>query len=580
MKMFKNHLLFTPIVLLLSMTFFSCTKVVQKEENASLNEKTADNSKYFYYYKNKKRDLVLNTGYVHIVSKKTLTATYKDLGVVTSDTKSETVKKGLNQRNAPQIKEHYYGKLKLSKKVLQEEYLKTLDLIQGDPNIEFVSPFFDDPQGALMTVSQFFYVKLQTENDLQTLYNVADAYGASVVRRHESMPLWYMLSCTSASQSSLSLANAFYQTGLFTCAEPDFMFENILTCPADPRFPTQWGANNTGQRGGTAGIDIKACQAWDMTRTGAVIDVAVVDDSVDKTHEDLVSDLYGPMLSHDAKIIGGNVRFGDHGTNVAGVVGARENNKGITGVAPYCRLMPVSVPLGSGISPAIGFVLSEGIDWAWRNGAEVITCSWVFAPSTYIDDAVSNALYFGRDNKGCVVIFSVGNEGGTIQYPANSNPDILAVGAANPCGQRVTKGDCINDIWGSNFGSQLDVVAPGIRITTTGHPVAGSEPGYDPAVPYTQLFYGTSAAAPAVAGIAALILSKNPTLTGLEVRNIIESTAQKTGGYAYAAAPGRNNGTWQQEMGYGFVNAAAAVAATQRVDVMGMLYYGQIINGN
>ena len=78
---------------------------------------------------------------------------------------------------------------------------------------------------------------------------------------------------------------------------------------------------------------------------------------------------------------------------------------------------------------------------------------------------------------------------------------------------------------------------------------------------YTAWFNGTSAAAPHVAGVAALILSINPTLTGQQVRNIIESTAQKIGGYNYQITAGRPNGTWHQEMGYGLVNAHAAAQA-------------------
>ena len=76
---------------------------------------------------------------------------------------------------------------------------------------------------------------------------------------------------------------------------------------------------------------------------------------------------------------------------------------------------------------------------------------------------------------------------------------------------------------------------------------------------YTVWFNGTSAACPHVAGVAALILSVRPNLTGQQVRNIIEQTAQKVGGYSYATTSGRPNGTWHQETGYGLVDAYAAV---------------------
>ena len=68
-------------------------------------------------------------------------------------------------------------------------------------------------------------------------------------------------------------------------------------------------------------------------------------------------------------------------------------------------------------------------------------------------------------------------------------------------------------------------------------------------------------AAPHVAGLAALILSINPELTGKEVVNIIEKTAQKVGGYSYTTTSNRPNGTWNNEMGYGLCNAFAALSA-------------------
>lgn len=564
--MFKNRLLAFTIVS--GTAFFSCTKFSQKDQNAP-DEHTADNSKYFYYYQNKKVPLTLNTEYIYVVSKKTISGSYKNLGSIVGDMKTEPAEITLKQTNATskttgnqQAAKRFTGKLKLSKKASPEEYATSLNQMAEDPDIQFVEPVFDYPQGPQgngnMAVSEYFYVRLQSENDLQTLYNVAASYGASIVSQHPNLPLWYVLSCTNGSQSSITMANEFYQTGLFLTAEPDFMVENAFDgCPADTRFPSQWGSNNTGQRGGVAGIDIRACQALDLTSSGVVIDVAVVDDYVNTSHPDLISPLYGPMQGIDLGNIAGNVTS-DHGTKVAGIVGARENGDGITGVAPNCRMRTLGVALGAGMTPQTTKILSTAINLAWIDGASVINCSWHWQPEAIIDEAILNALNRGRRGKGCVVVFSAGNDGGRVWYPANQFSGILAVGAINPCGQRVSVNDCVGDSWSSNYGSEVDVVAPGTLITTTGRPTSGLE--QDPN--YTDMFGGTSAAAPVVAGIAALVLSQNPSLTGLEVRNIIESTAQKIGGYPYAYQPGRNNGTWHQEMGYGLVNAAAAVLAT------------------
>jgi subtilisin family serine protease len=84
---------------------------------------------------------------------------------------------------------------------------------------------------------------------------------------------------------------------------------------------------------------------------------------------------------------------------------------------------------------------------------------------------------------------------------------------------------------------------------------------------YTVWFNGTSAATPHVAGVVALVLSVNPNLTEQQVRNIIESTAQKVGGYSYQTDSNHPSGTWNNEMGYGLVDAYAAVQAACAIPV-------------
>jgi len=156
-----------------------------------------------------------------------------------------------------------------------------------------------------------------------------------------------------------------------------------------------------------------------------------------------------------------------------------------------------------------------------------------------------------------VVVFSAGNNAAnTVSYPA-SLPNVIAVGAIDRCGVRAGRVDVIPnscDPWmylaGSAYGTALSVVAPGSNVRAlTLH--RG----------FRDNFSGTSAAAPHVSGVAALILSVNPDLYWWQVRDIIESTAQRIRPdlYTYSIIPGRNNGTWNKEMGHGLVNAYAAV---------------------
>ena len=186
---------------------------------------------------------------------------------------------------------------------------------------------------------------------------------------------------------------------------------------------------------------------------------------------------------------------------------------------------------------------ADGINWAWQNGADIISNSWGSGvPYQIIDDAINNALQNGRNGKGTIIVFATGNNNGSVNYPANSNANILSVGAITSTGTRSSF---------SNYGSQLDVVAPGSNILST-----TLNNG-------TTSFDGTSMATPHVAGVCALVLAVNPCLTVQQVRDIIEQTSQKVGGYSYTSTAGRPNGTWNSQMGYGLVDAYAAVQMAQ-----------------
>ncbi|HEY1020594.1 MAG TPA: S8 family serine peptidase [Sediminibacterium sp.] len=582
MKMFKHHLLFIPIVLLLCTTISSCTKFAEKVDITSLDERSVDNPKYFYYYKGKKRVLTPNTELINIVSKKIIVSeNFAKFGTVKTNEEKVEVSKAKTQSTIPSSssqKQHYYGQLKLAKKASEQEYFAIVNQLKKVDRYTDVYPTFIDPDGIPVGISSLFNVELQSPGDYELLTQVANTYGAIIVRQNEFMPLWYTLSST---ESALDMAALFYQTGYFSETEPDISMIYPLSCPTDEFFANQWGANNTAQMGGSAGVDIKLCGALDQTRsTGAVINVAVIDQGVDFSHEDLDMSLYPPIQNHDIVTGGDNMIRGPHGTAVAGIIAARENGKGITGVAPWCRLMSVSVPFVGWATPEISMLAADAINWAVAHGADVINNSWGAIKIPSLDKAIARALAFGRNGKGCVLVFGAGNGGyrTDVEYPANDNPGVLAVGAVTQCGTRKDGAIGCTDngegYWFSSYGPQLDVMAPGTLVPTTD--ISG-EPGYTPDK-YIQNFWGTSAACPHVSGIAALILSKNPTLYGYEVCNIIESTAQKLGPYVYSNKAGRPNGTWHEQMGYGVVNASAAVAATQRVDVLGILYYGNISN--
>jgi subtilisin family serine protease len=127
-----------------------------------------------------------------------------------------------------------------------------------------------------------------------------------------------------------------------------------------------------------------------------------------------------------------------------------------------------------------------------------------------------------------------------MDYPANSQDDILTVGSINSNGVRSSS---------SGYGIKLDVVAPGNAILST---LPNNSTGS---------LSGTSMAAPHVAGIAALILSIRPDFTSAEVRQAIESTCTKLSAYSYSNNSSHPNGTWNNQVGHGLVNAYAALQA-------------------
>ncbi|TPE17930.1 S8 family serine peptidase [Tannerella forsythia] len=192
--------------------------------------------------------------------------------------------------------------------------------------------------------------------------------------------------------------------------------------------------------------------------------VAVVDQGIELNHPDLVANIHPLNFDTETGSSPSIVR-GNHGVACAGIIGASGNNAiGIRGVAPNARLMSISNSLEA--APMSRIKRGEGINWAVQNGADIISNSWGSSVQyQIIDDAITNALVNGRNGRGCIVLFASGNDNRAVNYPANSNPNILIVGAISPCGQRKSPTSCDGEGWGSNYGSQLDVADSNNRQT-------------------------------------------------------------------------------------------------------------------
>lgn len=306
--------------------------------------------------------------------------------------------------------------------------------------------------------------------------------------------------------------------------------------PNDTLFAQQWDMTRIQAGGaGTTG--------WDITTGVATVVVCVLDEGCDLTHPDLRFSTPGINLG---TMMPDGSPTGNHGTACAGIVAATFNNGlGVAGVAGNSRIMPVAFQNWTDTEVA------AGITWATTNGARIISMSfgWNAWSHAVIDPAIQNAF-----NNDVVMCVATHNFNGPITYPA-TNPLVIAVGASDEIDNRKTPVSPDGETWGSDFGPEISVVAPGVHIPTTDRQgAAGYNTSAGTAGNFILTFNGTSSATPHVAGFAALIRSAYPTLSNVQVRAIIERTAQKVGVVAYADVAGHPNGTWNQEMGYGRIN--------------------------
>ncbi|MEG4088725.1 S8 family serine peptidase [Microcoleus sp. Pol12B4] len=279
------------------------------------------------------------------------------------------------------------------------------------------------------------------------------------------------------------------------------------------------------------GVDaINAPEIWEQNITGNGIVVAVIDTGVDYNHPDLdnniwqnadeiaengidddrngfIDDIRGwDFLYNDNYPI--DLNFEGHGTHIAGVIAAERNDFGITGIAYNAKIMPIRV-LDAYLYGELDHV-AAGIRYAADNGANVINLSLgnEFYPSKLVNDAIEYA-----NNKGSVVVIAAGNSGfSQPDYPArNADRWGIAVGSIDINGRMA---DTSNRA-GSTALNYL--VAPGVDIYST--------------TPYStyDTLTGTSMATPHVAGVAALVLNANPTLTPAQVEYILTTTANPNG---------------------------------------------------
>ena len=258
--------------------------------------------------------------------------------------------------------------------------------------------------------------------------------------------------------------------------------------PPDPLWGNQWE-----QRA------VRAPRAWDMERGDRRTVVAVVDTGVQLSHPDLALRL---VNGHD--FVNKDVRPADdngHGTAVAGVIAATANSIGVTGMCNRCRIMPIKALAANGTG--LWTVAAKGIVWATDHGADIINMS--FGGPTGLG-ALQDAIRYARA-RGVVVVGSAGNYGTTAPFYPAAYPEVISVAASTAYDLRYD--------WSNASSSWVEVSAPGCTWSSRWHSQFGG-------------FCGTSAAAPMVSGIAALVRSARPGFGRSQVESILKAATVET----------------------------------------------------
>ena len=429
----------------------------------------------------------------------------------------------------------------------KKEILKELAL--SEENWEIQPGLKSSAGSAPFYPTQKVLFRLNDEKTLSNIDNILDKY--ELVNLYEIRPNVFTIEVVSAAQA-MTLANEIYESGHAKFSQPNFTVD--ITVNNDPFFDQQFQMHNTGQRiagrAGTTDIDSDALEAWNITTGSSSIRVAVFDQGLE-AHPDLTTSNGTSTIirGFSPDVPGGNgapTEDADgHGMSCAGIINAAHNNIGVRGMAPGVRLLGINIFAAETIES-----LARTYTWAMDNGADVLSNSWGFTDSDCstdhpaLNDAIENAFRNGRNGRGCLIVFSSGNTSanGCVTYPARLNT-VTAVGAITSRGNRS---------FYSQFGPELDLVAPSSDQLGFGNVHTIDRVGNFGATgtDYISFFGGTSAAAPVVAGAAALVYSVNPNLTVAQMRNILHSTADDMG------PSGRDN-----NFGHGRINAHQAVLA-------------------
>ncbi|MCP4704617.1 MAG: S8 family serine peptidase [candidate division Zixibacteria bacterium] len=429
--------------------------------------------------------------------------------------------------------------------------------------IEFISPIIQRSDGGWIAIMQEILIRFkpeyvsQAKNILSEIapqmeiinYNFGNMSGAFVLRSNMYNGLDVL---TQANDLANDIRVKWAEPDMKSSIEPDEpiieqsfdSYEKIVTGsrfhPNDEYYVLQWSHNNTGVYNGVPGKDTDANLAWDITTGDPDVKILICDDGTQLDHPDL-NVLPGADFTDDpGGSLGGPVNECDnHGTKVASNATAIINNTiGCVGVAPDCKTLPARIVIRQINDPCNMYGtyntswIINALAWGIAQGARISNHSYGSTSGTFNNAALEdqfNTTY----GQGMVHFAATGNHAPPINYPAIFE-SVNAVSSLSQDGVLASS---------SAYGPEVSVCAPGTNACTADRTGSDGTGGGD-----YWVTSGTSHAAPYAAGVAALILSVEPTLTSAEVEAKLHCSTRDIGD------PG-----FDELYGYGLVNAYRAV---------------------
>ena len=331
--------------------------------------------------------------------------------------------------------------------------------------------------------------------------------------------------------------------------------ETAPFAPTDPFYPNQWILKNIGQyAGASAGVDINMESAWDITQGNPSIIVADIDAGFDLSHVDMVNKyVAGYDFADNDNNVEPSTSYRNstgytvfHASAVSSIIAANNNDTGISGVCPKCKIMPLKVYSDNDIIVQNGFTtytkwtdanLISAINYAKDNGAKIANLEVQGKALNTVTQSTINAAVAS----GMTIVAAAGNystDSITNAYPG-AYDNVINVAALRGNNQKTGY---------TNYGSWIDVSVPVDNLTDNGGTYAAAYGN----LYWPQTFHGTSAAAPYVAGLAALIYDKYPTQANA---GFVDGILKLTSTNIDSANPG-----YEGKLGAGRINAYSALS--------------------